>query len=48
MIDGFEIGETAEEMMTRIKSRDQRMKDDLKVNYSGNVWFTQKDGVKND
>lgn len=33
------IEETAEEMRIRIESRDGRMKEDLKQNFSGRTWF---------
>lgn len=42
------IEETAEEMRARIESRDGRMIEDLRENFSGRTWFASDGGDVND
>ncbi|MFA5248851.1 MAG: hypothetical protein WC415_06610 [Patescibacteria group bacterium] len=39
MINQSVIEETAAEMRIRIESRDERMREDLRENFSGRIWF---------
>lgn len=39
MINQSVIEETAAEMRIRIESRDERMREDLRENFSGRTWF---------